>query len=70
MLETHDKILPFLLTFFKKNQSKKILFWASHDTSEIIDLCNKVIILDEGKVARVIFKGEDDFNERIFNQYL
>ena len=59
-----------LLTFFKKNQSKKILFWASHDTSEIIDLCNKVIILEKGKVARIIFKGEDDFNERIFNQYL
>ncbi len=59
-----------LLTFFKKNQSKKILFWASHDTSEIIDICNKVIILEKGTVARVIYKGEDDFNEKFFNQYL
>ena len=59
-----------LLTFFKNNQSKKILFWASHDTSEIIDLCNKVIILEKGTVARVIYKGEDDFNEKFFNQYL
>ena len=59
-----------LLTLFKKNQSEKILFWASHDTSEIIDLCNKVIILEKGEITRIIFKGEDDFNERIFNEYL
>ena len=59
-----------LLQVFKKNHSKKILFWASHDTSEIIEFCNKVIILEEGKVARIIFKGEDEFNERIFNKYL
>ena len=59
-----------LLTLFKNNQSEKILFWASHDTSEIIDLCNKVIILEKGEITRIIFKGEDDFNERIFNEYL
>ena len=59
-----------LLKVFKEKQSKKILFWASHDTNEIIDLCNKVIILEEGKVVSIISKGEDNFDERIFNQYL
>jgi ABC-2 type transport system ATP-binding protein len=59
-----------LFTLLKKNQSKKILFWASHDTSEILDLCNKVIILEKGEITRIILKGDDDFNERIFNEYL
>ena len=59
-----------ILKVFKSKQSKKILFWASHDTSEIMHLCNRVIILEDGEVARAISKGEDDFNERIFNQYL
>ena len=48
-----------------KESIRKNSIWASHDTSEIIDLCNKVIILEKGEVARIIFKGEDDFNERI-----
>lgn len=64
------KKIKKLLEVFKKKQSKKILFWASHDTNEIIDLCNKVIILEEGKVVSTISKGEDNFDERIFNQYL
>lgn len=64
------KKIKKLLEVFKKKQSKKILFWASHDTNEIIDLCNKVIILEEGKVVSIISKGEDNFDERIFNQYL
>lgn len=64
------KKIKKLFEVFKKKQSKKILFWASHDTNEIIDLCNKVIILEEGKVVSTISKGEDNFDERIFNQYL
>ena len=64
------KKITEILKVFKKKQSKKILFWASHDVSEIIELCNKVIILDKGKIIRTILENEEDFNERIFNQYL
>ena len=64
------KKITEILKVFKKKQSKKILFWASHDVSEIIELCNKVIILEKGKIIRTILENEEDFNERIFNQYL
>tara|TARA_B100000242_G_C43014262_1_gene471615 strand:- start:601 stop:1323 length:723 start_codon:yes stop_codon:yes gene_type:complete len=52
------------------DQQKKIIFWATHDYTEVIELCDKAIILDRGDQVKIINRGEKDFNEKYFKQLL
>jgi len=67
---TSKKKIKEIIKNFHNDQNGKVLFWASHDVQEALEVCNRILILQQGKIVISLKKGDDDFNERNINQYL
>lgn len=48
----------------------KVILWATHDVGEALTMCNKIILLEEGKILSIINRRDKEFSEEYISKFL
>ena len=64
-----NKIITTINELNAKNKNKAIL-WATHDVDEALKICNKIILLQEGKIIEIINHSDKEFSEEYISKFL
>lgn len=52
------------------NSDNNAIIWATHDVSEALEMCNKVIMLEEGRLSSIIESNDKEFSEEYISKFL
>ncbi len=68
-MTTKSQIINTIRNLSETNQ-KKLIIWATHDISEALRVCNKIILLEDGKILFSINKNDKEFSEEYISKFL
>ena len=66
---TRKQIISTVIELGAKGDNKAIM-WATHDVDEALKICNKIILLKEGRLSEIINKGDKGFSEEYISKFL
>ena len=67
---TTKKQIISTITDLGANSDNNAIIWATHDVSEALKMCNKVILLEEGRLTSIIESNDKEFSEEYISKFL
>ena len=67
---TTKKQIISTITDLSANSDNNSIIWATHDVSEALEMCNKVILLEEGRLSSIIESNDKEFSEEYISKFL
>ena len=64
-----NKIITTINELNAQNKNKAIL-WATHDVDEALKICNRIILLEKGKITEIINHADKEFSEEYISKFL
>ncbi len=66
---SRSKIMTTINDLNAKDKNNAIL-WATHDIGEALEICNKIVLLKEGKIIENINHTDREFSEEYISKFL